>query len=170
MTTKSLSSSNGLTRPITLSLWQPRHVSSPLQLVSLPWYRRLVTWFADHRIWPENVQLWPNMGSSRFVDQSRDITWRPGLRCSQAWHQCLFFICSMLPRMDHLWPTSVIRPPPKLMLDVDDPRTLQPVIIIISIHWWFVHVHQTQTEDLDNTSLTSTVTRVGYLSGRVRVL
>jgi len=142
ITTKSISSSNGFLN--VRSLWQPRHVSPPPQSVSLPWRRRLATWPADHHIWPENVQLWPNMGSSRLVDQSRDITWRPWLRCSQAWRQCLFSAC-MLPRTDHLWPTSVTRPPPKLMLDVDDPRRLQPVVIIISIHWWFVHVHQTQT-------------------------
>ena len=90
--TKWNSDENRSTTATIQSLRQPRHVSQPLQLVSLPWCRRLVspalqlvslpwcrrlvTWFVDHRIWSENVQLWPNMESSRFVEvyvTSRDV-------------------------------------------------------------------------------------------------
>ena len=106
MTTKSLSSSNGL--PSNTSDHSDSHDTSPRQSVSqpavMPTTCHVICW-PPYMAWKRSIMT--KYGSSRFVDQSRDITWRPGLRCSQAWRQCLFFICSMLPRTDHLWPTSV---------------------------------------------------------------
>jgi len=64
-----------------------------------------VTRWPPYMAWKRSTMT--KYGVQSIRRSSRDITWRPGLRCSQAWRQCLFSTCSTLPRMDHLWPISV---------------------------------------------------------------
>jgi len=104
ITTTSISSSNGLSRPITPTATTRLPASTVSQPAVMPTICDVIRW-PPYMAWKRSTMT--KYGVQLIRRSSRDITWRPGLRCSQAWRQCLFSAHSTLPRTNHFWPTSV---------------------------------------------------------------